>query len=170
VKRIKKQCDFSKLVATFFYVGFISRKAPGTVGSLFSLIICIILYWFGTCRLLLPLTIIVFFLGIICSHIVLIQQKEKVDLDPGYIIIDEVCGIFLGSLILYLIRELSIISIICNFVLFRIFDILKPFPIRKIESICKKSKYTFAFGIMIDDILASIIATSIQLILLNLLH
>jgi phosphatidylglycerophosphatase A len=97
-------------------------------------------------------------------------HKKDADLDPGYIVIDEACGIFLGSFILSYLGSISLLSILYNFLLFRIFDILKPFPIKHIEAICQKRKNTIAFGIMIDDTVAAIIATGLQIVAMSNIH
>lgn len=83
--------------------------------------------------------------------------------------IDEACGIFVGAYLLGCFSNISIYSLITNFCIFRIIDIFKPFPIRQIETICKAHKNTAAFGIMIDDVAAAIVATFLQIIGLKLL-
>jgi phosphatidylglycerophosphatase A len=159
---MKIKFDFSKLIISFFYVGFISKKIPGTVGSLLATFIVVLMYLSGTTFFLLFLTILFFLLGIVCSHFYLIIKKKDSNPDPGYIIIDEVCGIFCGCYILNCFGLLSISTILFNFVLFRILDIWKPFPIRNVERILEKKTNTIALGIMIDDILASLVATYLQ--------
>jgi phosphatidylglycerophosphatase A len=47
--------------------------------------------------------------------------------------------------------------------LFRVFDIIKPFSIDRLECICKRHKNTIALGIMIDDVIAAVMAAGIKL-------
>jgi phosphatidylglycerophosphatase A len=149
----------TKIIVTFFGTGLISKKMPGTVGSLAATVLCLFLHS-NPSYICLP----VFIVGLISCHVYLKQNNFCVEnLDPGYIVIDEVFGIYLGAYILSLFGMLSPTNIIVNFVLFRIFDIFKTFPIRNIEKLCKKHRNTAALGIMLDDGIAAIIATFIQI-------
>ena len=71
--------------------------------------------------------------------------------DPGQIVIDEVCG----YLITMFLISLSLKNIILGFLLFRLFDIVKPPPIRRLE------RLRGGFGIVSDDVLAGIYANLI---------
>ncbi len=71
--------------------------------------------------------------------------------DPGYIVIDELAGMFITMAG----HKPSLIMIIAGFFLFRIFDIIKPFPVHAVE------RYRKGYGIMADDILAGIYANII---------
>ncbi len=155
--------NITLFISTFFMTGLISKRCPGTIGSIFASILCIVLY---LTKYDIPyhiLSIFLFILGIISSHIYIFVCEAEKNRDPGYIVIDEACGIFLGCAILKYCGKLSIISMILNLIFFRIFDIIKPFPIRYIDNYFKKYKMTASFGIMIDDIVASIIATLLEL-------
>ena len=68
--------------------------------------------------------------------------------DPGIVVIDEVAG----QLVALLFLPFSILNVIGATVLFRVFDIWKPFPIRRLEPL------TNGVGIMADDILAGVYA------------
>ncbi len=150
-----------KAIVTFFGSGLISKKMPGTVGSLCATIIVLSLP--RSCFLTLSLAILTLFLGTITSHIYV--KKYETDLDPGYIVIDEVAGIFFGIALLYFIGFQRNIDITLNFCLFRFFDIFKPYPIKNIEKFfSQKPNYT-GFAIMIDDIIASIFSVILQLII-----
>ena len=145
----------AKLIATFFYIGH-SPWAPGTFGSLAGLGIYflvknnIILYGFTIMFL--------FALGIIFTTEAERVYKRK---DARMIVIDEVSGMLLA---LFMVPY-SIASAVIGFILFRLFDITKPPPARRIE------KISGAFGIMFDDIIAAIYTNVIlQVVLRAILH
>ncbi|MFO7665308.1 MAG: phosphatidylglycerophosphatase A, partial [Desulfobacterales bacterium] len=77
----------------------------------------------------------------------IIKQK-----DPGRIVIDEIAGIMVTLLGL----PFNVISVISGFFIFRILDIIKPFPIRSIEN-----KLSGGAGIVMDDVAAGIIGNCI---------
>jgi phosphatidylglycerophosphatase A len=133
-----------KIIATFFGVGYFPL-APGTVTS-FAIVL---LYRLFLHKLSWPLYVILFlflfFLGTFASSKYSSRLEEK---DPRKIVVDEACG---QLLVLFLVPE-SWLVLLLGFFLFRIFDIIKPFPIRKIENFSK------GWGIMADDIMASIYA------------
>jgi len=128
------------LITSFFYLGH-SPFMPGTMGSLGGLIVYFlvknneILYGF--------IILFLFFLGIIFSGEAEKVYKRK---DATAIVIDEACGMLLA---LYFV-PFSMFSVILGFFVFRIFDILKPPPAKKME------KLTGSAGIMFDDIVAAI--------------
>jgi phosphatidylglycerophosphatase A len=115
-------------------------------------------------ELLLPVAISLFVGGSVCSHLYIIKYRYESNRDPGYVVIDEACGIVLGAIILYTFGFDSVLSIIINFVLFRLFDIFKPFPIGKLEALLKKYDKSVGIGIMVDDVVAAIMASTIQII------
>jgi phosphatidylglycerophosphatase A len=124
--------------ATCGCVGYLPF-APGTFASALT---CVGLYLFP------PIDnpfVIAFatLLGIIC-----IGRVKDAEKDPGYIVIDEV----IGMLVTTLGHSLSVGSLIKAFILFRAFDILKPYPIRKVE------RLPGAYGIIADDVLAAVFA------------
>lgn len=156
-------------LSTFFYTGLISKKAPGTVGSFFASSLCVLLTMVGSGNWFSAITVILAITGIYSSHIFLFKEHGDINRDPGYIVIDEACGIFLGATVLNYFGCISVFSLLMNLIFFRVFDIWKPFPIRNIDKLFKSSKKTAAFGIMIDDIMASLSGTAFQLFLYNYL-
>jgi len=135
-----------KHIATLWFIGYLPI-APGTFGSLFALALFILLK--PTLPAHLVLILLIGTIGVISSHIAEIFLNER---DSGHIVIDEVCGYFVSVLFL----PYSLGYAVAAFFLFRFFDILKPFPIRQIESAMKGG-----IGIMTDDILAGIYANAI---------
>ncbi|MCQ9120721.1 phosphatidylglycerophosphatase A [Rodentibacter pneumotropicus] len=123
------------------------RPAPGTWGSALGTLLGVILLVLLGTKAFLILTALCFVLG--CY----LCQKTADDMgvhDHGAIVWDEFVGVFI---VLAAIPTLSLPWIVTAFVLFRFFDILKPFPIRFFDK-----KLESGFGIMVDDVLAAICA------------
>ena len=156
----KKFCLF---IISFFGTGLISKKMPGTVGSIFATVLALFLS--RSPKLLISLAIVLFIIGTILCQIYI--TKYEANKDPGYAVIDEVCGIFLGCGIIYLFGFCSQLAIFLNFLFFRLFDIWKPFPIKNVEKFFKNNDKTLGFGIMIDDVLAGIFAAIINYLVLK---
>lgn len=131
------------LIATFFGSGFLPA-IPGTWGSL----VTAILIWFlpslpwGIEILLL---VLIFFIGVWSS-----TQVERISqsTDPGYIVIDE----FIGMALVLMTIPKSFVLYLFAFLLFRIFDIVKPTPVKQLQELPE------GWGVMIDDIVAGIYA------------
>lgn len=135
----------------FLAIGFGSgllKPAPGTWGTLAGLILSILLWNIIQSNLFfIFLTVISFIFG--CY----LCQKTSNDLgvhDDGRIVWDEIVAIFLMFTFL---PEYNWFTYILTFISFRIFDILKPYPIRYFDE-----KLESGLGIMVDDILAAIFA------------
>ncbi len=140
--RLKRTFHFA--IATALGSGYFP-KAPGTAGSLFALLMVFI---FNIPQQLLLLLIIAFTaLGIWSGGFV---EEEKGD-DPSIVVIDEVVGQWIAILFI----PFTLIPVIISFILFRIFDIFKPFPIDQSQTL------KGGWGIMIDDIIAGIYANII---------
>lgn len=129
-----------KLISSFFYIGH-SPFMPGTMGSLGGLVVYFlvksneILYGFSI--------LFLFILGIMFAGDAEKIYKRK---DAKMIVIDEACGILLA---LFFVPS-NMFSVILGFFLFRIFDILKPPPAKRMEQL------SGAAGVMFDDIIAAI--------------
>ena len=129
-----------KITTSFFYIGH-SPFMPGTIGSLGGLAVYFLV---RNNDLLYGFTILfLFLLGIIFSGEAEKIYKRK---DAQMIVIDEACGMMLSLFLL----PYNLWIMIAGFILFRTFDIIKPPPARAIE------KFSGAFGIMFDDIIAAI--------------
>jgi phosphatidylglycerophosphatase A len=143
-----------KYVATLGFIGYMPF-APGTFGSIFSFIIFILLRPSVPAHVLILLFAIP--LGIVSSHFAEKLLHEK---DSSHIVIDEFCGYLFSMLFI----PFSITNALVAFFLFRVFDILKPFPIRKIETVISGG-----YGIMADDLVAAVY-TNVILQILTALH
>ena len=148
------------LIATGFGSG-LSPIAPGTVGSL----VAVVLYYFspldaGSLWHLDDPDLLVFLLLIAVSFFAGIWAANGIsspsDPDPGRIVWDEFVGMWVTCLLLP--KHVMILAI--AFAAFRFFDVVKPFPIRRLE------RLPGGLGIMADDLLAGIYGA----VLCNLLH
>jgi phosphatidylglycerophosphatase A len=146
----------SLLIASFLGVGHISKKFPGTLGSIAAMILCLLLWKLSINCFSFAVFSIIFLIGVGACYDHIRSENGESSLDPGYIVIDEVVAVFLGVVAVMHANRFSIYDLIIVFLLFRVFDIWKPFPIRQIENFCKNGSNPAlaAFGIMIDDIIA----------------
>ena len=146
---------FNSLFVTMLGLGKI-KIIPGTFGSLVTVILLYIFFHILNIStniiLLFLLTIFIYSFSAVASHIENSENK-----DPGEIIIDEFIG---QSIPIYLYEvshgtekspnEAIIFYGVC-FILFRFFDILKPFPVSFFDKNFKNS-----FGVIMDDVFAGI--------------
>ena len=153
-----KMNKLSRLYSTLFYIGYI-KWIPGTIGSLISLFIIIYLKKISNN---LEFVIIFFCLLFLAIKFIEIYSNSINQHDAKEVIIDEFLGIYLIIIFSNHYNSFNeIINLFLIFILFRIFDILKPFPINWIDKNMKNS-----YGIILDDIMAGIY-TIIILISIN---
>ena len=129
-------------IATFGYVGYFPI-APGTAGSLAALALYAVVRWMATPAVELSTILLVFAIGIWAATATERALNRK---DPGPVVIDEV----LGMLMTLAFMPLSWWGIAAGFVLFRILDVIKPFPAGRLEHL------PGGLGIMADDAMAGI--------------
>jgi phosphatidylglycerophosphatase A len=130
------------LVATFGYVGFFP-VAPGTAGSLAALAVYAVLQWLGAPAGEALAILVIFGMGVWSSTV---SERVLGRVDPGPVVIDEVAGM----LVTLAWMPLSLTGVAAGFLLFRVFDIIKPFPARRLEDA------PGGWGIMLDDIVAGV--------------
>ena len=132
----------------FIALGFGSglfKKGPGTAGSLAA--IPIFYFLLNLPSLLQWLFVItLFFIGLYSSNKVIAVIDQK---DPSFIVIDEIVAV----LFLFILIQLNIKFLVFAFILFRVFDIFKPFPVSWAENYFKGG-----LGIMMDDIIAALLS------------
>jgi phosphatidylglycerophosphatase A len=133
------------VIATAFGAGY-SPVAPGTAGSLVALVI-LWLVPFSRAGLV-TFFVVVTVVGTWAAHVVEAHVGEK---DPGIIVIDEVAGMTLSVLGV----PLTVPVLLTAFLLFRIFDVVKPFPAGRSQAI------TGGVGVVIDDLIAGLYALAI---------
>lgn len=131
-------------IATFGYVGYFPI-APGTAGSLAALALYALVRRSGSPAIELVTIVLVFAVGIWASTATERALNRK---DPGPVVIDEV----LGMLITLAFMPLTWWGIFAGFLLFRILDVIKPFPAGRLEHLPS------GLGIMADDAMAGIYA------------
>lgn len=117
--------------------------APGTAGSLVGLA----LGW-GAGRVLAPSwylagTVVLFAVGVVAATRVERAAHRK---DPSVVVIDEVVGMLVALFAL----PLQAADVLAAFLCFRVFDIAKPFPLRRLEA------QSGGWGIMLDDLVAGL--------------
>jgi phosphatidylglycerophosphatase A len=135
----------------FLAFGFgsgLAAKMPGTFGTLAALPLVVLLSHFSSFSVYLTVTILVCVLGIwICG-----KTAEDMGVhDDSSIVWDEVAGMLITMLAVPLSWE----TVLVGFMLFRFFDIIKPWPISYLDE-----HVHGGFGIMIDDVLAGLLAVA----------
>lgn len=130
-----------KNIATLGFIGYLP-VAPGTFGTLAALLFFALLK--PTIPVHVLLIILVTALGIIAS-----SRAEKIlnEKDSSHIVIDEFAGYALALLFL----PHTLFYLVLSFLLFRLFDILKPLPLRWIER-----TFPGGYGVMADDLVAGV--------------
>jgi phosphatidylglycerophosphatase A len=152
----EKKTIWAWIIGTFFGAGLL-KPGPGTYGSAAALVL-----WITAAQALhpahLPLyttiaAILVTVIGIPAATIVARESGRE---DPGHVVIDEVAG----QLIALIFCPTDWAHAILAFLLFRLFDIVKPPPIRQLE------RLPAGTGIMLDDVAAGLFALAV----LQLVH
>lgn len=155
--------DPFQFVATLGGIGMLP-KAPGTFGSIAAWVIFVYLSHFISMTNMLILTILFFILSIwICNK----ASKDLENKDHKSIVIDELVGMWIALLPVLVIANSQYertIYALAALIFFRLFDILKPFPISYFDK-----NYKDGFGVVIDDVIAGLIAVIPSYIILILL-
>ncbi len=135
----------SRLIATGLFSGYI-HLSPGTAGSFVGLF----LYWFlpGSESVFFSVVLVLlFFLGVWAATRFDVETHSK---DNQQIVIDEIVGMFVTLILM----EKKILWLAIGFILFRLFDIYKPYPVRHAE------KFPRGWGVMLDDVAAGVYAAA----------
>lgn len=139
-------------LATFGYCGYFPF-APGTVGSAAGLVVYLLVWWSGSPLVEVGLIAALFLAGVWAGTT---AERFFGGIDPGPVVVDEV----VGMLITLAFIPVGIGGAVAGFLLFRIFDIIKPFPARRLESLHG------GLGVMADDAMAAVYANlSLRLLL-----
>jgi phosphatidylglycerophosphatase A len=126
-------------LATGFGSGY-SPVVPGTAGSLVGLLLFLPAHALPPAGLLAAMAVLVVAGVAAAGHVARMTGLE----DPGIVVIDEVAGMWVSLLFL----PLTPVTAVAAFVIFRIFDVVKPFPARRLEDL------PGGYGIMCDDLMA----------------
>lgn len=138
-----KTYSSAELISTVAGAGLLT-SAPGTVGSA----VACVLYMLVPAPFTIPVWCLILIVGTWASGR---YEKEIGEIDPGQCVIDEVAGQWL-ALWGIVTGVQTAAFLLPGFLLFRLFDIIKPFPINKLE------KLPGGYGIMADDLLAGVFA------------
>jgi len=131
-------------VATVAYCGYFPI-APGTAGSAAGLVVYLLVWWTRSPVVEIALIAATFAAGTwAAGH----AERYFGGIDPGQVVIDEV----LGMLITLAFIPAGWAAMLVGFVLFRIFDVIKPYPANRLE------KFHGGFGVMADDAMAGVYA------------
>lgn len=138
------------LAVTWFGTGFLP-KAPGTWGSLAALPVA----WVVTLRFgpyaTAALGVALFVVGVVACNAYLARSRTK---DPGEIVIDEVSG----QLIAVAPAGLDPLGFALAFILFRVFDVMKPWPLKALERLPR------GLGVMADDVAAGLYTAALLIL------
>jgi phosphatidylglycerophosphatase A len=153
---------WATLVATFFGIGQL-RPGPGTWASLATTL----LWWLIASRLTAPLQLAIILVLIVVTVAIgipasTLEARGCGKKDPSHVVIDEVAG----QLVALIACPIMWQALVAGFILFRVFDIVKPPPIRRLEKLPEGT------GIVVDDLGAGVYAFIVLQLLLHfrLLH
>ncbi len=136
---------FSKTIASFFGVGYFP-VFPGTIASLVTAAIVYVVGSNVDIKLIWDIEIffVLLLIGLLSGYDLVKHKDIK---DPKWFVMDEVAGMWLSMIAL---PKDNVWLVLIAFAMFRVFDITKPWLIRKAE------KLPGATGIMLDDVLAAV--------------
>lgn len=143
---------FKRLCSTLLFIGYIPYIPTGTVGSLIT--VCVLWYFRNDVDYVFaPQQAVYFwFLYIVFLGFAIFVSNNAKEMfgsdDPRQVIIDE-CA---GQLVTFFLLPLTLPVLILGFLLFRFFDIVKPYPVYKFEEIDD------GVGIVMDDVIAGVLA------------
>jgi phosphatidylglycerophosphatase A len=149
-------------LSTFFGTGYL-KPGPGTYGS-----VAAVLLWYAAAHLFTPArltlaiatalaALLITAIGIPASTLTARESSRE---DPGFVVIDEVAGQLFALILSPPNWQHAALALL----LFRLFDIFKPWPIRKLEALPAGT------GIMLDDVAAGLLALLTGLLLSYLHH
>jgi phosphatidylglycerophosphatase A len=151
-----KKTAWAWVLATWFGAGLM-KPGPGTYGS-----VAAVLLWYGAAHGLHP-SVMVLAVGTAVAAAVAtligipaatIVAREAGREDPGFVVIDEVAGQWIALIAMRPDWQHAVLAL----VLFRLFDIWKPWPIRRLEELPEGT------GIMLDDVAAGVLALVVGLV------
>ncbi len=140
-------------IGTFFGIGFL-KPGPGTWGSVAAVLLWAAYAWLAhpsPITLLVALLIGIFLAILFGIPAASVVERESGRHDPGFVVIDEVAGQWITLLFSPVDWRHALIAL----VLFRLFDIVKPYPVRRLE------RLPGGWGIVFDDVAAGLYAFGI---------
>lgn len=127
--------------------GFVGRfpVAPGTAGSVAGIALYALIRLFGTVEVEAAALVVTLVVGIWSANV---AERLLGGKDPGPVVIDEVLGILITLAFL----DVNPLGAFVGFLLFRVFDVIKPYPAGRME------RLPGGFGVMLDDAMAALYA------------
>jgi phosphatidylglycerophosphatase A len=150
-----KPTDYLALAIATWGVGYLPVM-PGTYGSLVAVGI-----FLGITQIVkgnaLVAVVLVSIVAVTFAGIWAASRTEALDnrKDPSKVVVDEVAGQLVSLFPLTLFAHWSMVAVIISFILFRFFDIVKPYPARRLEAL------KGGLGVMCDDLIAGVYAAAI---------
>lgn len=157
VQTLAKKIGWFQLVVTTGCFSGYAPIAPGTVATAVAIPIYLLFFKLGWIPYLIG-SLVLFLIGIQGANRLEEVMQQK---DSRLIVIDEI----VGYLVTMAFLPLNWIFVILGFFLFRFFDILKPYPIRKLDL----NPNLKGFGVMIDDVLAGVYGNIILQVIVRLI-
>ena len=148
-----------KLIVTFFFIGNV-KIAPGTIASFATVVI---FYVFGKHFSVFSFMLVIMAITLLSFITVSAYTIDFLEKDKSDIVIDEVIGQSVALLPLLIFTETTLPKFflcVSSLLFFRFFDIIKPYPINKLD------KMNSTFGVIFDDVLAGIFAAFLLTFLL----
>lgn len=146
---------FMFLLATGFGSGR-SPWASGTTGTLAAIPVHLLAAWLLGPRAFAVAAVLFVPLAVLSAEVACRRLREK---DPGLIVVDEWAGYF----ITVALHPLSWPTVAAGFLVFRLMDVLKPFPARRLEDLPGGT------GVVMDDVMAGVYAHALLWLLLPLM-
>ncbi len=138
---------FAWVLATWFGCGLVPR-APGTMGALGAVPLYLLASQGGRLGVAMAAAVVTA-IGVWSASVVARELRSK---DPQIVVIDEVAGMMVTMLAA---GAASWPAVILGFLLFRLFDIIKPWPIRRVE------RLPGGWGIVMDDVVAGFMSAAL---------
>ncbi|MEE8348422.1 MAG: phosphatidylglycerophosphatase A [Acidobacteriota bacterium] len=145
-------------VVTGLGIGYLPL-APGTWASGTTVLLIALIHWAVPTQVGLILGGLLLFITPVAVIFSTRFSKAESHTDPSEVVIDEI----IGQMICFLWNPVSMVSLMAGFLMFRFFDIVKPFPVRTCE------RLPGGMGIVFDDVAAGLYAGVLLAILLWLL-
>lgn len=155
-RTVERRTAWAWVLATFFGAGLL-KPGPGTYGS-----VAAVLFWWGAAhlshvsaaRLDIGTLVAAGVATVVGIPVATIVAREAGREDPGFVVIDEVAGQWIALILMRPDWKHAALGLM----LFRVFDIWKPWPVRKLEELPEGT------GIMLDDVAAGVLALVIGFI------
>jgi phosphatidylglycerophosphatase A len=157
-----KPTDYLALSIATCGVGYLPL-APGTFGSLVGVGIFLLLARAISGNALV-VVVLVAIVAVTCAGTWAATRTEQLSgrKDPGKVVVDEVAGQFIALFPLTLFARWSTVAVIVSFILFRFFDIVKPYPANRLQEL------NGGAGVMLDDLVAGVYCAIIVSIFLRI--